>query len=143
MPSPAPKTLLRIFVNFCLVGWGASAIYQVSHVGPGYDRLGWVHELTVFFFFGLLSFALFLGEYHLFQRLSGRELNPTWGYVQSLGCLLLLLCGIASIYYDRATPLTHYGSAFTDRILQLILVFGHIVFLGNVLWTYVHEGGAP
>jgi len=143
MPSPAPKTLLRILVNFCLVGWGAAAIYQVSHVGPGYDRLGWVHELTVFFSFGLLSFALFLGEYHLVQRLSRRELNPTWGYVQSLGCLLLLLCGIASIYYDRATPLAHYGSAVTDRMLKLILIFGHIVFLGNVLWTYVHEGGAP
>ena len=143
MPSPSPKTLLRIFANFCLVAWGASAIYQVSHVGPGYDRLGWVHELTVFFCFGLLSFVLFLGEYRLVQRLSRRELNPTWGYVQSLGCFLLLLCGIASIYYDRATPLTHYGSVFTDRILQLMLVFGHIVFLGNVVWTYVHEAGAP
>jgi hypothetical protein len=142
MPSPAPKTLLRILVNFCLVGWGAAAIYRVSHVGPGYDRLGWVHELTVLFSFGLLSFALFLGEYHLVQRLSRRELNPTWGYVQSLGCLLLLLCGIASIYYYRATPLAHYGSAFTDQILKLILIFGHIAFLGNVLWTYVHEGGA-
>lgn len=143
MTSPGPKTLLRIFINFCLVGCGASAIYQASHVGPGYDRLGWVHELTVFFFFGLLSFALFFGEYHLVQRLSRRELNPTWGYVQSLGCLLLLLCGIASIYYDRATPLAQYGSGFADRMLQLILVFGHIVFLGNVLWTYIHEGGAP
>jgi hypothetical protein len=142
MPNPSPKTLLRIFVNFCLVGWGASAIYQVSHVGPGYDRLGWAHELAGFFFFGLLSFVLFLGEYHLAQRLSRRELNPTWGYVQSLGCFLLFLCGIASIFYDRAAPLTHNGSPFTDRITQLMLVFGHIVFLGNVVWTYVHEGGA-
>ncbi|MFI5096043.1 MAG: hypothetical protein ACHQIK_21695 [Candidatus Acidiferrales bacterium] len=143
MPSPSPKALLRIFVNFCLVGWGAAAIYQVSHVGPGYDRLGWVHELTVFFFFALLAFVLLLAEYHLVQRLTRRELNPALGYVQSLGCFLLLLSGIASIYYSRATPLAHHDSAFTDRILQFILVFGHIVFLGNVLWTYVHEGGAP
>lgn len=139
MSSPSPKTLLRIFVNFCLVGWGVSTVYRVSHVGPGYDRFGWVHELSVFFFCGLLSFILFLGEYHLVQRLSRRELNPTWGYVQSLGCFLLLLCGMASIYYDRATPLT----AFTSGTLRLMLVFGHIVFLGNVVWTYVHEGGAP
>ena len=142
MANPSPKTVLLIIVNFCLVGTGASAIYQVRHVGPGYDRLGLVHDLTIFFFFGLVAFALFFAEYRIAQGLSKRELNPSFGYVQSLGCFLLFVFGILAIYYSHWRPSAHYDSAFPDGILRIILIFGHGVFLANIIWSYVHEGSA-
>jgi hypothetical protein len=34
-PMPAPKALLRMVINFCLVGWGAAIIAQASRTRPG------------------------------------------------------------------------------------------------------------
>jgi len=140
MSIPSPKIVLRIIINFCLVGAGGSAIYQVSHVGPGYDRLGWIHELTLFFFFGLVAFALFLAEYQLVQSLTKRDLNITLGYVQSLSCFLLFLSGIWGIYYVHWRPLQPSTPGFSDSILVVIYILGHLIFVGNVIWSYVHEG---
>jgi hypothetical protein len=138
MSSPAPTTVLRIIVNFCLVGAGGSAIYQASHVGRDYDRFGLAHQLTIFFFFGLVAFALFFAEYRLVQGLSKRELNSALGYVQSLGCFVLLLCGILAIYYSHRAPLERLDPAFPDSALAAIFVLGHVIFLSNVVWSYVH-----
>jgi hypothetical protein len=140
MSIPSPKTVLRIIINFCLVGAGGSAIYQVSHLGPGYDRLGWIHELTLFFFFGLVAFALFFAEYQIVQGLTKRDLNTTLGYVQSLSCFLLLLSGIWGIYYVHWRPLEPSTPGFSDGVLVVIYILGHLIFVGNVIWSYVHEG---
>jgi hypothetical protein len=139
MAIPSPNSMFRIVVNFCLVGAGGSAIWRASHIGPGYDRFGWAHELTLFFLFGLVAFVLFFVEYRMVQKLSKRELNPQLGYVQSLGCFLLLLGGIGAICYTQQRPLTPYNPALPDSILRIIYIFGHTIFLGNIIWSYVRE----
>ena len=141
LPMPAPKAVLRIVINFCLVGWGAAMIAQARRVGPGHVRLEWLHDLGVFFFFSLLAFALFFVEYQIVQGLAKHDLNITLGYVQSLGCTLLVLCGLWGIYYASGRELTAPANpAFTENVLLVIYIFGHVVFVGNVIWSYVQEG---
>ncbi len=141
LPMPAPKAVLRIVINFCLVGWGAAIIAQASRMRPGYARLPWLHDLAIFFFFSLVAFALFFAEYQLVQGLTKRDLNVTLGYVQSLGCFLLVLSGLWGIYYASG-PATPSNPGFTENVLLAIYIFGHVVFLGNVVWSYVREGSA-
>jgi hypothetical protein len=138
---PAPKAVLRILINFCLVGWGAAIIAQASRMRPGYARLPWLHDLAIFFFFSLVAFALFFAEYQLVQGLTKHDLNVTLGYVQSLGCFLLALSGLWGIYYASG-PAAPSNPAFTENVLLVIYIFGHAVFLGNVVWSYVREGSA-
>jgi hypothetical protein len=141
LPMPAPKAVLRIVINFCLVGWGAAMIAQASRMRPGYARLPWLHELAIFFFFSLVAFALFFAEYQLVQGLTKHDLNVTLGYVQSLGCFLLVLSGLWGIYYASG-PARPSNPAFTESVLLVIYIFGHAVFLGNVVWSDVREGSA-
>lgn len=137
LPIPAPRTVLRIMMNVWLVGTGVSAIYQASHVGPGYDRLGLAHQLTIFCFFGLVIFAVLYAEYRLVQELSKRELNAALGYVESLGCFVLLLSGIAAIRHSHSKPTAHFHPAWADSALKAAFLFGQIVFLLNAVWSYV------
>jgi|SRR5271168_3714949 len=140
---PVPKTVLRIVINFCLVGWGAAIIAQARRVGPGHVRLEWLHNLAIFFFFSLVAFTLFFAEYQIVQGLAKRDLNMTLGYVQSLGCALLVLCGLWGIYYASGGGLAaRSSSGFTENVLLVIYIFGHAVFIGNVIWSYVQEGSA-
>jgi hypothetical protein len=140
---PAPKTVLRIIINFCLVGWGAAIIAQARRVEPGHVRLEWLHDLAIFFFFSLVAFTLFFAEYQIVQGLTKRDLNIALGYVQSLGCALLVLCGLWGVYYANGRGLAAPSNpAFTENVLLVIYVFGHVVFIGNVIWSYVQEGGA-
>lgn len=143
LPMPAPKAVLRIVINFCLIGWGAAIIAQASRMRPGYVRLVWLHDLAIFFFFSLLAFALFFAEYQIVQGLTKRDLNLAWGYVQSLGCALLVLCGLWGIYYASGGGLAARSSAgFTENVLLVMYFFGHAVFIGNVVWSYVREESA-
>lgn len=143
LPMPAPKAVLRIVINFCLLGWGAAIIAQARRVGPGQVRLEWLHDLAIFFFFSLLAFALFFAEYQIVQGLTKRDLNLALGYVQSLGCALLVLCGLWGIYYASGGGLAARSSAgFTENVLLVMYFFGHAVFIGNVVWSYVREGSA-
>jgi len=143
LPMPAPKAVLRIVIIFCSVGWGAALIAQTRRVGPGYVRLEWLHDLAIFFVFSLLAFALFFAEYQIVQGLTKRDLNVTLGYVQSLDCALLVLCGLWGIYYASGGGLAgRSSSGFTENVLLLIYFFGHVVFVGNVIWSYVQEGSA-
>jgi hypothetical protein len=144
LPMPAPKAVLRIVINFCLVGWGAAIIAQASRMRPGYARLGWLHDLAIFFFFSLVACALFFAEYQIVQGLTKRDLNMTLGYVQSLGCAILVLCGLWGIYYASGGGLAARSSpGFTENVLLMIYIFGHVVFVGNVIWSYVRDGSVP
>jgi hypothetical protein len=143
LPMPAPKAVLRILIIFCLVGWGAALIAQTSRTQPGAIRLEWLHDLIIFFFFSLVAFALFFVEYQLVQGLTKHDLNVTLGYVQSLGCFVLVLSGLWGIYYANGNGLaTPSNPAFTENVLLAIYVFGHVVFVGNVVWSYMQEGNA-
>jgi hypothetical protein len=141
IPIPSPKNVLRILVNVCLIGAGASAIAQASHIASSHRRLDWLHDLALFFFLALVAFGLFFIEYQIVQGISKLNLNPTLGYVQSLGCALLLVLGVWQILYaSRIAPAGYSQPGFQENTLLILCVFGHAVFVGNIIWSYVHEG---
>jgi len=141
MPIPSPKTVLRLLINVCLLGAGGSAIAQASHIASGHGRADWLHDLAILFFLALVAFALFFAEYQLVQGMTKLDLNLTLGYVQSLGCALLLLLGIWQIYYANLKgPSETSQPRFQENTLLILYVFGHAVFVGNIIWSYVHEG---
>jgi len=143
MPTLSPKTVLRILINVCLLGAGASAIAQANHVGSGHGRIEWLHDLTSLFFFALVAFALFFAEYQMVQGLTKLDLNLTLGYIQSLGCSFLLILGIWQIGYANLTGLPETSQpGFQENTLLMLYVFGHVVFVGNIIWSYVHEGNS-
>src|SRR5271154_4966613 len=124
LPMPAPKAVLRIVIIFCSVVWGAALIAQTRRVGPGYVRLEWLHDLAIFFVFSLLAFALFFAEYQIVQGLTKRDLNLALGYVQSLGCALLVLCGLWGIYYASGRELAAPAHpAVTGKGVLVIFIF--------------------
>ena len=155
MLSPSPKGVLRAAVILCLIGCGASAIYETSHVGPGFNRLGTTHDSAIFFFLALWLFALFYGEYRAAESLGKRELNTALGQVQAVGCLVILIYGIWAVFHAHgtdanaipvgipATYRTQETAASTVRgesdyrALIVMLVFGHVAFLGNVIWSQI------
>jgi len=141
MPIPSPKTVLRILINVCLFGAGGSAIAQARHMGSGHGRAEWIHDLTMLFFFALIAFALFFAEYQLVQGMTKLDLNVTLGYLQSLGCSFLLILGIWQIGYANLTgPSATSQPGFQENTLLMLYVYGHAVFIGNIIWSYVHEG---
>jgi hypothetical protein len=141
IPIPSPKNVLRILVNVCLIGAGASAIAQASHIASGHGRLDWLHDLAIFFFLALVAFALYFIEYQTIRGITKLDLNSTLGYIQSLGCTLLLLLGIWQILYaSRTAPSEYSQPGFQENTLLILYVFGHAVFVGNIIWSYVHEG---
>jgi hypothetical protein len=143
MPIPFPKTVLRILINVCLLGAGASAIAQARNVAPRHFRIEWLHDLTMLFFFALIAFALFFAEYQMIQGITKLELNLTLGYIQSLGCSFLLILGIWQIGYVKLMgPSAAPQPAFQENTLLMLYVFGHAVFVGNIIWSYVHEGNS-
>lgn len=139
MLSLSPRGVLRGAVIFCLIGFGVSAIYQASHIGPRYDRLGIAHDLAFFFLIMVPVFVLLYGEYRMAQWLGKRELNAALGYVQAVGCLLILFFGILAIFNSHGTQVNSLAPGGADNALLAILVFGHAVFLTNVIWSYIRE----
>jgi hypothetical protein len=93
------------------------------------------------FFFALIAFALFFAEYQLVQGMTKLDLNVTLGYLQSLGCSFLLILCIWQIgYVNLAGPSATSQPGFQENALPMLYVFGHAVFIGNIIWSYVHEG---
>ncbi len=137
---PSPKTLLRISVILCLVGWGISLIVTVRNPGSFAAGVIWARELAVLFFLSACAFGLFYIEYRVVQGMTNRELNLRLGYVQSLGCLTFLLLAVRGI---RAAMLAGTAQAspglFQRNPLATILIFGQFVFLVNVVWSYMQE----
>ena len=107
----------------------------------GSDRWCGCTTCNFSFFFSLLAFGLFFVEYQIFQGMTKRDLNVSLGYLQALGCTLLVLCGLWGIYYStRQGPVAATSSAgFPETILLIIYIFGHAVFVANIVWSYLAE----
>jgi hypothetical protein len=144
MLSLSPKNTLRAAAILCLIGCGASAVYETSHIGPGFNRFGLAHDLAIFFFFGLLVFALFVGEYQGVEQLLKRELNRPLGYQQAVGSLLTLIFGAYKIYSAHQPPVNPIAAPSGNNTLRnilVILIVGHVLFAVNVAWSYLRKSG--
>jgi len=101
-------------------------------------------DLVSYFSLSLFLFAFYYAQYLAFPRLTGRALNPTVGYFQTVGCFALLLYGAFRLLHpwvDIDTELA--ASGFLEKYWITTAVLGETVFLANVVWSYLYGEDLP
>lgn len=141
---PLPRSILRYIFIFCLVGWGAGAIVVASRVASHSVQMDGIRALALQLFFAALAFAFFYAQYAAVEHYAERDLDLRLGYLQSFGCLAFLLWGLgrtlAAILGSAAQPSL---SGSSDSALIYICSYGEMIFLVNVLWSYLLKDGVP
>ena len=96
-------------------------------------------DLAGFLIIPFLLFGLFYLEYVIVERLVKGELDLRFGYLQAVGCWAITLFTTLAIAFAKlaGTP----PPAVQENALLLMGVFGEIVFVGNVVWTYMLQAG--
>jgi hypothetical protein len=136
---PSPKNLLRIAVLTCLVGAFLAAMVAARGdvLSEAVQRL---RQLSGFLFSSIFPFALFYIEYQVVQGLTQRELDLRWGYIQTVGCWAILLTGTLSLLSGAfVSGSLLLSSSLQERLFLYLCIFGQVVFLVNVVWSYMHE----
>jgi hypothetical protein len=100
---------------------------------------GLAHDLAGFLIIPFLLFGLFYLEYAILEGMVKRELDFRFGYLQAFGSWAITLFAMLAIGFAKlvGTP----PSGLQEHALLLMGVFGEIVFVANVVWTYLHEAG--
>jgi hypothetical protein len=127
----SPEKVFRLIVLSCIVGWGLSAIYAVSHVGPLEEPPVRTRDLASYFFSAIWIFVFFYAQYRVVPRFIHRDLDPRVGLWHALGSLALLIAGALHVL----SPQTK--SDVPSSLLFWITLLGEGVFIGNVIWSYV------
>jgi hypothetical protein len=127
-----PEKLFRLIVLLCLVGWGSSVIYVVSHVGPLEEPPVHARDLASYLFTAAWIFVFFYAQVRLVPRFIHRDLDRRVGLWHAGGSLLLLLIGALNALFP------HGKSDVPSSMLFWMMLLGEVAFLGNVIWSYVH-----
>ena len=127
-----PEKLFRLIVLLCIVGCGISIIYVASHVGPLEEPPTRTRDLASFFFTAALIFIFFYAQYRVVPRLIHRDLDRRVGLWHASGSLTLLIIGAL----NAASP--QGGMDVPSTFLFWMALLGEAVFIGNVIWSYVH-----
>src|SRR5947209_17597925 len=101
--SPSPKNVLRIAISACLVGAFLAALASLPKPGPFDIREVRLRELSGFLFTVAFAFLLLYAEHALVERVMKRALDRKLGYLESLGCVAIVLAIAASLLYSAAT----------------------------------------
>ena len=129
---PSPKTILRISTLFCLVV--AVLTVLVARVTQGVAR-----DLASFLIIPVLLFGLFYFEYAIVEAMVKRELDFRFGYLQAFGSWAITFFATLAILFAKLAG--RPSPELQENVLLLMGVFGEIVFVGNVVWTYLQEAG--
>ena len=134
-----PEKLFRLIVLLCIVGWGISIIYVASHIGPLEEPPTRTRDLASFFFTAALIFIFFYAQYRVVPRFLHRDLDRRVGLWHASGSLTLLIIGAL----NAASP-PQGGMDVPSTFLFWMTLLGEAVFIGNVIWSYMHgERGVP
>jgi len=128
----SPEKLFRLSALLCIVGWGLSAIYAVSHVGSMEEAYVRARDLASYFFSSIWIFVFFYAQYRVVPRFIHRDLDRRVGLWHAFGNLVLLMGGAL----HAVLPQTK--SDVPSSLLFWITLLGEGVFIGNVIWSYVH-----
>jgi heme/copper-type cytochrome/quinol oxidase subunit 1 len=126
-----PEKLFRLSALVCIVGWGLSAIYIVSHVSSMEDASVRARDLASYFFTAIWIFVFFYAQYRVVPRFIHRDLDRRVGLWHALGSLALLIVGAL----HAVLPQTK--SDVPSGLLFWITLLGEGAFIGNVIWSYV------
>lgn len=141
---PLPRNILRYTFIFCLVGWGAGAIVVASRVASHSIQMDGIRALALQLFFAALAFAFFYAQYAAVEHYAERDLDLRLGYLQSFGCLAFLLWGLGrtlAAILGGAARMSSSGTS--DSALLYICSYGEMIFLANVLWSYLLKDVPP
>ncbi len=94
-----PEKLFRLSVLLCIVGWGLSAIYFASHVGPAEVPSVRARDLASYFFSAIWIFVFFYAQYRVIPRFIRRDLDRRVGLWHAGGSLALLI-----VHGEQALP---------------------------------------
>lgn len=143
---PSPKNILRIAVTACFVGAMIAAIAGMPRVllpgdvwHPASAAPGRVHELSGFLLFSAIAFLLLYIEHAATERTLKRQLNPRLGYLQSLGCVAVVLAGTLSFLAAAAGSRPLLPEAVHSNLLLVLCIYGEAAFVMNVAWTVVQK----
>lgn len=143
---PSPKNILRIGVTVSLVGAFLAVLGPLAYVRHITD--GWqppsaaperLKELSSLLFFSMLAFFTLYAEHALAERALRRRLNDLPGYLESLGCVAIVLLGAASLLYAAATsgPVL-LPESIQQNLLVILCVYGEATFaitaIASVVW---------
>ena len=126
-----PEKLFRFIVLLCIVGWGLSVIYIVSHVGPLEEPPARTRDLASYFFTTIWIFVFFYTQYRVVPRFLHRDLDRRVGLWHAGGSLALLLVGALYAVWPQTNADVPSG------VLFWLTLLGEGVFIGNVIWSYV------
>jgi len=127
-----PVKLFRLSAFLCIVGWGLSAIYIVSRVGSMEDAYIRARDLASYFFSAIWIFVFFYAQYRVVPRFIHRDLDRRVGLWHAFGSLALLIVGALHVLL----PQTKWD--VPSSLLFWITLLGEGLFIGNVIWSYVH-----
>jgi hypothetical protein len=128
----SPEKLFRLSALLCIVGWGLSAIYVVSRVGSMEEAYVRAHDLASYFFSAIWIFVFFYAQYRVVPHFIHRDLDRRVGLWHALGSLALLIVGALHVVLPQTK------SDVPSSLLFWITLLGEAVFIGNVVWSYVH-----
>jgi len=127
-----PEKLFRLSGLICIVGWGLSMIYFASHVGPLEEPPVRTRDLASYFFSAIWIFVFFYAQYRVVPRFIHRDLDRHVGLWHAFGSLALLIVGALHVVLPQTK------SDVPSSLLFWITLLGEGVFIGNVIWSYVH-----
>jgi len=134
-----PDKVLRGIALFSLVAMGLAAMFRMKY--PGYDAPhgALLFDAVPYFFFALILFGLFYGQYIWISRLLKRQLHTVLGFVQAFLCFALLLFGLLPMWVsDLGAP----ASFNPDNVEITIAILGEALFIVNVCWTLLQPESA-
>jgi hypothetical protein len=126
-----PEMVFRLSGLICIVGWGLSVIYVVSHVGSMDEASVRARDLASYFFTAIWIFAFLYAQYRVVPRFIHRDLDRRVGLWHALGSLALLIAGALHVVLPQTKTDVPSG------LLFWITLLGEGVFIGNVIWSYV------
>jgi hypothetical protein len=97
-------------------------------------------DLAGFLIIPVLLFGLFYFQYAIVEAMVKRELDFRFGYLQAFGSWAITLFATLAILFAKLSG--RPSPEFQENVLLLMGVFGEIVFVANVVWTYLGESGS-
>lgn len=96
-------------------------------------------ELASFLLIPFLLFGLFYLEYALVETMIKRELDFRFGYIQVAGSWVIVVFATLTLWFANQSGAQPSG--LQEYVLLLMGIFGEILFVANVVLTYMHQDG--
>jgi hypothetical protein len=128
-----PETRFRIPALGCLLGSGCAAIYVASHAGSQSVTFAQMRDMVGYLGVAFCIFVLFYLEHYLVRRFTTCKLKDRWARWQSWGSSLLILAGVAGVFWPAQI------ADLPDDMLFAVGIVGEFAFVWNVIQAFASD----